>query len=265
MNQPVIMGIVNVTPDSFSDGGLYLDPKQAIEHGKKLHREGAAILDIGGESTRPGAKPVSIDEEISRVVPVLEGLRETGAILSIDTRHAEVMKAAIGAGATFINDITALTHDPNSMEIARKSGAFVCLMHMQGTPETMQTDPQYDDVFAEVYAYLKARIEACVAAGISRDRLYIDPGIGFGKTLDHNLVLLKRVGEFQVLGVPVLLGASRKRFIEHIDPTAVNGARFPGSLAACLSAYNSGIRYFRVHDVAETVQALKVYASILSV
>lgn len=263
-DDPVLMGILNVTPDSFSDGGQYFDADKAIAHGKDLFAQGAAILDIGGESTRPGAAPVSVDEEIRRVVPVIEGLRETGAILSIDTRHAAVMKAALAAGATFINDVSALTHDPESMNLAAESGAYVCLMHMKGTPESMQNDPSYDNVLDEVYRYLENRIEVCEKAGVKRDRLYIDPGIGFGKTLEHNLTLLARLGTFSPLGVPVLLGASRKRFIQGVDPAAGPSDRLGGSLAACIAGYQSGVRHFRVHDVAATKQALAVTRAIAS-
>lgn len=262
LDEPVLMGIVNVTLDSFSDGGQFFDADKAIAHGKKLYAEGARILDIGGESTRPGAVEVSIEEEIRRVVPVIEGLRDTGAILSIDTRHAAVMKEAISAGAGFINDVSALTHDPQSLNVAVESGAYVCLMHMKGTPESMQVDPSYDNVFDEVYRYLENRIADCVAAGVNRSRLYIDPGIGFGKNLDHNLALLARLGDFQKLDVPVLLGASRKRFIQGIDPAAGPADRLGGSLAACIAGYKNGVRHFRVHDVAATKQALSVTRAI---
>lgn len=261
-DEPVLMGIVNVTPDSFSDGGLYFDAARAIEHGLKLKDEGAAILDIGGESTRPGATPVSAEEEIARVVPVLRGLKHCGAILSIDTRHAAVMRAAIAEGAGMVNDVSALTHDAESLAVARDSRVFVCLMHMKGNPRTMQEDPHYDDVFEEVFSFLKGRVEACRAVGIPVEKLCIDPGIGFGKTLEHNRTILSRLADFKALGVPVILGASRKRFIQAIDPGASVDKRLPGSLAACLAAYQKGVRLFRVHDVAETVQALKVFRAI---
>lgn len=261
--KPVLMGIVNVTPDSFSDGGLYFDSAKAIEHGLKLRAEGAAILDVGGESTRPGADPVSAAEEIDRVVPVLEGLRGCGAVLSVDTRRANVMVAALLAGATFINDVSALTFDPATMRVVADSGATVCLMHMKGDPKTMQDDPCYNDVFGEVFSYLKGRIAACEAAGIKHERIMVDPGIGFAKNLSHNMTLLNRIGEFEALGVPLMLGASRKRFIETICPGTPAKARVPGSLAACIAAYGQGVRHFRVHDVAETVQALAVYRRIV--
>jgi dihydropteroate synthase len=261
-NDPIFMGIVNVTPDSFSDGGQYLDARKAIEHGFKLQKQGAHILDIGGESTRPGAAPVSIDEEISRIVPVIEGLKDCGALLSVDTRNAATMRAAIEAGAGMINDVTALEHDQDSLMVAKETGVYVCLMHMKGVPQTMQDAPVYGDVFEEVYAYLKERIDVCLHKGLSRKRLIVDPGIGFGKTLEHNLILLKRLKDFGELGMPLLLGASRKRFIGQLSPEASPEARLPGSLAVCMSAYNKGVRMFRVHDVAETRQALTVYKAI---
>lgn len=262
-NAPILMGIVNVTPDSFSDGGLYLDTEKAIAHGLRLAAEGAQILDIGGESTRPGAAPVSVEEEQARILPVIRGLKDAGALISVDTRHAATMRAALEAGAGMVNDITALAGDPDSLAVVASSGARVCLMHMKGAPETMQDAPVYGDVFQEVYDFLAARIDACLRAGVNRNRIIVDPGIGFGKDLGHNITLLNRLGDFGSLNVPLLLGASRKRFIETIHPTAVSGQRLPGSLAAILSAYNKGIRAFRVHDVAETMQALAVYRSIL--
>lgn len=262
MNDPVLMGIINVTPDSFSDGGLYLDADKAVAHGLRLVKEGAQILDIGGESTRPGSDAVSVEEEIARVVPVIKGLKDGGAVISIDTRNAETMRAAISAGATMVNDVTALTYDPDSMRVVAEIGVKVCLMHMQGDPKTMQAAPTYKDVFQEVYDYLAARVEVCVKAGVKRDRIWIDPGIGFGKTLEHNLILLNRIGEFKSLDVTVLLGASRKSFIEKIIPGADKDHRLPGSLAAAIAAKEQGITHFRVHDVAETAQALSVYRAI---
>lgn len=259
---PVLMGIVNVTPDSFSDGGRFTDPAKAIEHGRRLAAEGAAILDIGGESTRPGADPVSAEDEQARVIPVLEGLRDSGAVLSIDTRNAATMRAALKAGAGMVNDISALTHDPDSLRVVADSDCLVCLMHMQGGPKTMQDSPRYGDVLKEVYDYLAGRIEASEKAGVNRSRLFIDPGIGFGKTQDHNITILKNMDYFRVLGVPVLLGASRKRFIEALCPGAGAQDRLPGSLSACVAAYVRGVRHFRVHDVAETAQALAVFRSI---
>jgi len=259
---PVLMGIINVTPDSFSDGGEFLESGKAIAHGLRLKQEGAQILDIGGESTRPGAKPITIDEELARVLPVIEGLKNSGAMISIDTRHARVMKAAVEAGAGMVNDVSALTHDPAAMAFVAEAGVHVCLMHMKGDPRTMQDEPTYNDVFAEVFAHLESRMEVCVKAGVKQGRIMIDPGIGFGKNLEHNLILLNRIGEFKSLGVPVLLGASRKSFIERVVPAATKGHRLPGSIAACLAGYERGIRHFRVHDVAETAQALSVFKAI---
>lgn len=262
MNDPVLMGIINVTPDSFSDGGLYFDADKAIAHGMRLIKEGATILDIGGESTRPGSDAVRAEDEIARVVPVIAGLKNSGAMISIDTRNAATMRAAINAGAGMVNDVTALTHDKEAMGVIVESGVHVSLMHMQGDPKTMQDAPVYKDVFAEVYDYLSARIEACVKAGVSRDLIWIDPGIGFGKTLEHNLILLNRIGEFKSLGVPVLLGASRKSFIGKIVLRTDKDHRLPGSLAAAIAAYGQRIQHFRVHDVTETAQALAVYRAI---
>ncbi|PZO88257.1 MAG: dihydropteroate synthase [Micavibrio aeruginosavorus] len=264
METSVIMGIVNVTPDSFSDGGRYFDPALAIAHGLRLRDEGADILDIGGESTRPGSDPVSVEEELARVVPVIKGLKQCGAILSIDTRRAAVMKAALAEGVRIVNDVSALTFDPDAMGVVADSGVDVCLMHMKGDPKTMQDAPHYDDVFTEVYEYLEDRVRACADAGIRLERIMIDPGIGFAKNLSHNLTLLNRIGEFRALGVRVMLGASRKRFIENICPGTAADDRLPGSLAACIAAYMQDIRHFRVHDVAETVQALAVYDRIRS-
>lgn len=260
---PILMGIVNVTPDSFSDGGLYLDTKKAIEHGLRLVEEGAHILDIGGESTRPGAAPVSVAEEQARILPVIHGLKQSGAFISVDTRHAATMRAALNAGVGMINDVTALTHDPDSLGLVASSGVLVCLMHMKGQPQTMQAAPFYDDIFQDVFDYLQGRIEACLSAGMARNRIVVDPGIGFGKNLEHNLTLLNRLADFRSLNVPLLLGASRKRFIEMILSDASADRRLPGSLAAVLAAYQQGVRAFRVHDVAETVQALAVFRKIL--
>lgn len=260
---PVLMGIVNVTPDSFSDGGQFFDPQKAIAHGKKLVAEGATILDIGGESTRPGASPVSSAEEIARVVPVIEGLKGCGAMISIDTRHAATMRAAIAAGAGMVNDVTALTHDPESLSVVVESGVYVCLMHMKGEPQTMQDVPIYGDVVAEVSAYLRDRVAACAAAGVNRKQMVVDPGIGFGKTLDHNINLLKNLDKIADPGIPVLLGASRKRFIESLCPGTGAQDRLPGSLATVLAGWQQGVRAFRVHDVAETAQALAVFRALI--
>ncbi len=262
MSLPLIMGIVNVTPDSFSDGGQFYDPESAIAHGRQLAAEGADILDIGGESTRPGAEPVSPEEEMRRVLPVVEGLRDCGKTISIDTRHAVTMQAAVEAGAGMINDVTALQGDPDSLAVAAAAKVPVCLMHMQGDPQTMQDSPQYGDIVDDVKAFLAGRAEACLKAGISGGSIFIDPGIGFGKTLDHNLVLLHRIGEFADLGYKVLLGASRKSFIEKICPDTPADRRLPGSLAAALWGAGQGVDMLRVHDVAATQQALAVQSAI---
>ncbi len=258
---PVLMGIVNVTPDSFSDGGRYLDAQAAIDHGLRLIEEGAQILDIGGESTRPGARPVSEQEEQDRILPVIEGLKGAGGLISADTRNAGTMRAAIQAGVGMINDVTALQGD-GAVETVADSDALVCLMHMQGSPQTMQKAPEYGDVVQDVFDFLSTRIRCCVEAGIAQERIIADPGIGFGKTLCHNVDILKNLSKFEELGVPVLLGTSRKSFIEKIQPGAKADQRLPGSLASLLWGYGQGIRLFRVHDVAESVQALNVYAAI---
>lgn len=261
---PILMGVVNVTPDSFSDGGNFFDPKMAIEHGLKLIKEGADILDIGGESTRPNATPVSIEEEQARVIPVIEGLKKAGikALISIDTRNADTMQKAIDTGVDIVNDISALTYDINSMDVVSKAQVLVILMHMKGTPETMQNNPQYGDVVGEVYDYLSGRIKSCLAAGIDQSRIVIDPGIGFGKTLQNNLTLLKNLDKFHDLGCPVILGASRKSFIEKICPNTPANERLAGSITAALSGVSQGVQIFRVHDVKETRQAFAVHQAI---
>ncbi|MEX0808985.1 MAG: dihydropteroate synthase [Dongiaceae bacterium] len=259
---PVVMGILNTTPDSFSDGGDLRDVAGAIATGLAMREAGAAILDIGGESTRPGSDPVPVEEELRRTIPVVLGLAKAGAIVSIDTRHAAVMRAGIDAGARIVNDVTALAGDPDSIGVVAGSGVSVVLMHMQGEPKTMQQDPHYDDVVHEVCDYLAARIAACEAAGIVRDRIAIDPGIGFGKTLDHNLRLLNGLGAFRSLGCPILIGVSRKSFIGRVAGNAALKARLGGSLAAALAAVDRGARIVRAHDVPETVQALRIQAAI---
>jgi dihydropteroate synthase len=254
-----IMGVVNVTPDSFSDGGRYLATDAAIAHGLQLEAEGADILDIGGESTRPGAEPLGIDDECRRVLPVIEGLAARARVpLSIDTRNAEVMRRAVQSGARVINDVSALAHDPQSLEVAAATGVPVVLMHAQGDPRTMQRNPVYDDVVLDVYDALEARIEACENAGIPRERLVVDPGIGFGKTLAHNLALLGALSIFHGLGCAVLLGASRKSFIGKLTGAQADD-RLPGSLAAALLGAAQGAQILRVHDVAATRQALAVW------
>ncbi len=255
-----VMGIVNVTPDSFSDGGRHFDTGAAIAHALQLEAEGADILDIGGESTRPGAAPVDTEEECRRVLPVIEAVVKQGRVpVSIDTRKAEVMRRAAGAGARIINDVSALTHDPGSLAAAQATRLPIILMHAQGDPRTMQDDPRYDDVVLDVYDWLEARVTACEQAGIPRERLIVDPGIGFGKTLAHNLSLLSALSIFHGLGCAVFLGASRKTFIGKLlgVPPA---ERLPGSLAAALIGADQGVQIVRVHDVAATRQALAVWA-----
>lgn len=256
------MGIVNVTPDSFSDGGRYLGIEAAIAHGRRLAAEGAAIIDIGGESTRPGAAFVSREEEIARTIPVIRALAGQGIRVSIDTRHAAVMREAIEAGASIINDISALEGDPDALSVAARSGASVVLMHMQGQPADMQAAPRYEDAPRQIRDYLAGRIEACLAAGIPRERLCIDPGIGFGKTVEHNLQLIARLGDLRSLGVPVLLGVSRKSFIGALSRHEPAEKRLGGSLAAALAGLGRGATILRVHDVAETVQAVAVWHAI---
>ncbi|MDZ4313003.1 MAG: dihydropteroate synthase [Cypionkella sp.] len=260
MDRPRIMGILNVTPDSFSDGGLFLRPEAALMQARKM-AAGADILDIGGESTRPGAVEVEASEETARTAPVIAALRDGGldVPISIDTRKAAVADAAFAAGATILNDVTALQFDPAMAAVAAASGRPVILMHSIATPETMQVDPHYDDVLLDVYDALAGRLAEAEAAGIPRDKLAIDPGIGFGKTLQHNLTLLSRLSLFHNLGVPVLLGASRKRFIGTISAEADAQKRLPGSLAVALAGVAQGMQMIRVHDVSETRQALSLW------
>jgi dihydropteroate synthase len=259
----LIMGIVNITPDSFSDGGLFEGSKEAIAHAARLQAEGADIVDIGGESTRPGADPVSVEQELARVIPVLEGLKgKLTAKISIDTRKAEVMRRALLAGADMINDVTALQYNEDSLNVAAGSSCPVILMHGKGDPKTMQDNPTYEDVVTEVHDYLQERIDVCEGAGISRARLVIDPGIGFGKTLAHNVELLANLDRFADLGVPLLLGASRKRFIGALSGEQDPLKRVPGSIAAALSGLSKGVRILRVHDVRQTRQALDVWQAI---
>jgi dihydropteroate synthase len=256
------MGVVNVTPDSFSDGGLFLEPEAAIAHGEQLVRDGAEILDVGGESTRPGAEPVSDEVELARTQPVVADLEGLGYTVSIDTSKLAVAEAAIDAGAEIVNDVTALRGDPEMAALCAERSVTVVLMHMPGRPRTMQDDPRYDDVVDEVKGFLAERVEVAVAAGIVEERVWIDPGIGFGKTLDHNLELLRRIGELRELGRPLVIGTSRKSFIGKIDGSPVED-RIGGSIATAMLAAADGADVLRVHDVAETAQALRVAAAVL--
>ncbi len=267
-----LMGIVNVTPDSFSDGGEFLDPDAALAHCRELVREGARILDVGGESTRPGAASVSAEQELARVLPLLEGLAQAdiGTRVSIDTSKAPVARAAIAAGAQIVNDVTALRGDPEMAGVVADSGVECCLMHMLGEPRTMQREPRYEDVVAEVKSFLAERLRFAVAAGIAEERITLDPGIGFGKTVEHNLELLRRLDELLELGRPLLVGTSRKTFLgvlaararglqEPLEPDR----RLAGTIASCVLALECGARVFRVHDVGPVGDALAVAAATL--
>lgn len=260
MDAPRIMGIVNVTPDSFSDGGRW-NEDGGIAHGRALIAEGAHILDIGGESTRPGAAAVPVPEEIARTRPAIGALSREAAV-SVDTRKAEVARAAVAAGAGLVNDVSGFDFDPGMAAAVAETGAAVCLMHARGLPENMQDDPRYGDVLLDVYDALAERIARAEAAGIPRDRIVIDPGIGFGKTLEHNLAILRRISLYHGLGVPVLLGASRKRFVGTLGGTETATQRDPGSLAVTLAAAQQGIQIHRVHDVAGTRQGLALWQAI---
>jgi dihydropteroate synthase len=259
--RPSVMGVVNATPDSFSDGGLFVEPAAAIEHGRRLAADGAAIVDVGGESTRPGAAPVSGDDELARIEPVLQGL--TGVPVSIDTSKASVARRALELGAEMVNDVTALRDDPALAGVVAEYGAYVCLMHMQGAPRTMQAAPHYDDVVSEVLSFLEERLSFAVEAGIPEDRVCVDPGIGFGKTPDHNLLLVQRLGELLALGRPVLIGLSRKSTLGRVlgNPAAAQGT-VAGSIGAAVAAYQRGAWMIRAHDVRETVDAWAVAASV---
>ncbi len=256
------MGVVNVTPDSFSDGGETLETEAAVARGRALIAAGAHMLDIGGESTRPGAAPVPAETELARIIPVVRGLADAGVPLSVDTRKAAVMEAALAAGAAVINDVTALAGDERSLSVAAASGASVVLMHMRGEPATMQDAPRYDDVVEGVFAHLESRVAACEAAGIPRHRIAVDPGIGFGKTVAHNVDLLRRLARFSDLGCPIVIGVSRKSLIAGLSRGEPADARLAGSLAAALAAVEAGARILRVHDVAETAQALAVWRAL---
>jgi len=265
MSDVLVMGIVNVTPDSFSDGGRWASTEAALDHAMRLVGEGAQVLDVGGESTRPGADPVGEAEEIERTAPVIAAIRARwDGRISVDTMKPAVARAAVAAGATMWNDVTALGHAPDSAAVAAELGCDVVLMHMKGEPRTMQADPRYDDVVAEVRDHLAGRADAAMAAGVAREKIWLDPGIGFGKTLDHNLTLTARLESLIGLGFPVLYAASRKRMIQAVDGTATDaGDRLGGSLALALEGARRGARMVRVHDVRETVQALKVQGALL--
>ncbi len=257
------MGIVNVTPDSFSDGGVHLQPAAAIAAGRRMIDEGAAIVDVGGESTRPGSESVSLDEELRRVIPVLEGLH--GAPLSIDTAKAEVARQALELGAELVNDVTALRGDPALAEVVAGSGAYLCMMHMRGEPRTMQVDPRYGDVASEVAAFLEQRLRFAVDAGVAEERICLDPGIGFGKTVEQNFALVRRLDVLLALGRPVLVGLSRKSSLGRVlgDPAATTGP-LAASVAAAVAAYERGATILRVHDVREHVEALTVAVAVAS-
>lgn len=260
LDHPLIMGIVNVTPDSFSDGGLLDSSRAAVDHALKLVEQGADILDVGGESTRPGAALVPPDEEMRRVLPVIEALVGHGLVVSVDTRKPEVMRAALDAGASMVNDVMAL-REPGALETLAGSNAAVCLMHMQGEPQTMQQAPHYEDVVAEVSGFLQGRVAACESAGITRERIAIDPGFGFGKTLEHNLLLLKQLRELTQLGVPLLAGMSRKSMLGALTGRGVGEREYAG-VAAHLLAVARGARILRVHNVAATRDALAIWNAV---
>jgi dihydropteroate synthase len=261
--RPAVMGVLNVTPDSFSDGGRFLAPTAAVAHGESMAADGADLIDVGGESTRPGSEPVSADEELRRVAPVIERLATSVEVpLSIDTRKSGVARAALAAGASFVNDVSALRGDPAMAAVVAEAGADLCLMHMKGEPKSMQEDPRYEDVVSEVKAFLESRLAFALQEGIAEERIWLDPGIGFGKTLEHNLELLRRLDEIAAIGRPVVVGASRKRFLG-----ALTGRpeleRLPGSLAAAVMAVERGASMIRAHDVAETRGALAVAGATL--
>jgi dihydropteroate synthase len=255
------MGVINVTPDSFSDGGLFLDAQTAVEHGRRLVKEGAAILDIGGESTRPGSDPVPAEQELERVMPVVGGLANERARLSIDTTKSVVARAALEAGATIVNDVSAFRFDPELPEVVAESGADCCLMHMLGTPRTMQDDPRYDDVVSDVKAFLEERLAFATSEGVDEERVWLDPGIGFGKTVEHNLELLRRLDEIVAIGRPVVIGTSRKSFLGKLAGGRGETDRIPGTIATNVLALERGATVFRVHDVAQNADALHVAAA----
>jgi dihydropteroate synthase len=262
LDQPQVMGVLNVTPDSFSDGGRFADAAAAADAGADMAADGAAIIDVGGESTRPGAQPVWEGDETERAVPVIRRLAGSGAAVSIDSRKSEVMTAALSAGARLVNDVSALTFDPRSAEVVAAAGVPVVLMHHQGSPETMQDSPRYDDVLVEVYLWLEERVAAAESAGIARSNILVDPGFGFGKTVAHNLELMNGLALLHSLGCPLVLGASRKRTIGALSNEAPADKRLGGSIALALKAAGQGAQIIRAHDVFETVQALKVWRGL---
>ncbi len=264
-DRPRIMGILNVTPDSFSDGGAYFDVNDAVAQARLMIADGADILDIGGESTRPGATEVSVAEETARVIPVIHALRDAGLStpISIDTRKAPVAHQALAAGANIVNDVSAMEFDTDMADVVATSGAPICLMHSQGRPDTMQNDPRYGDVVAEVRDYLAARIEVAVAAGIARSKIITDPGIGFGKRLEHNITLLQNLHQFHDLGCPILLGASRKKFIGTLTDAPNAADRMPGSVAVALWGVTQGVQILRVHDTKATKAAVQMQRALM--
>ena len=264
---PLVVGVINVTPDSFSDGGMFADAAAAVAHGQRLVEEGAGMLDVGGESTRPagsvygeGAQPVSEDEELCRTIPVVERLAQAGIHVSIDTMKLTVAEAALQAGARLVNDVSAFRFEPELAGLVASSGAGCCLMHMLGEPRTMQKDPRYDDVVSEVKSFLEERLAFAVGEGLSEERVWLDPGIGFGKTVEHNLELIRRLDEIVAIGRPVMIGTSRKSFLGHITGRDTLD-RVPGTVATSVMAYERGASVFRVHDVREVADALKVAAA----
>ncbi|GGH21968.1 dihydropteroate synthase [Cribrihabitans marinus] len=263
MDAPVIMGILNITPDSFSDGGRHATVETALAGARDMLAQDVPILDVGGESTRPGSDAVDVETEIARTAPVIAAIRaETGALISIDTRKVAVAEAALQAGAGLVNDVSGFTHDPDLAPLCARTGVPVCIMHARGDPKTMQDNPIYEHVLLDVYDFLAGQIALLEAAGVPRARIIADPGIGFGKTLEHNLALLKGISLFHGLGCPVLLGASRKRFIGTLGRAAQAADRAPGSIAVALAAAAQGVQILRVHDVAETAQALRLWAAV---
>jgi len=259
--RPMIMGILNVTPDSFSDGGSHNSPELAIEHGRRMLSEGADIIDIGGESTRPGAEPVSADEEIERTIPVIEALASDGAVVSIDTMKADVAREAMAAGAKIINDVSAGSHDKDMLATAAETGAGLVLMHMQGEPRTMQANPTYSNVVRDVAEYLDCRAKAAISAGVASESVMLDPGIGFGKTIEHNLSLLAGIGQLSSSGHPILVGMSRKSFIGKITGREVN-ERLAGSIAGLVWCIMKGVHVLRVHDVPESLDAVRIIEAL---